>query len=269
MKRNKIIPVICYSIALIMMVAGIYTILMYKSGDDDYEALLKHYITDESEDSGRERTESEIQAKEDEGIYLPDIDHAGLYAENNDYIGWIRYEAAGIDYPVVKSTDNAFYLHRNFHKSYEFHGCIFIDSANNENLLDPNTIIYGHNMRNGSMFGSLSRLQRQSRLDENDTFYIYRADGAYEYKVFSVRTVSVNSDCYTLFTDRDELFAKWITSMMNASADASKKTMLSAEDSIVTLSTCTGNSSTRLVVQAYLNKVYVLPAETEANTKNI
>ncbi|MFR3321064.1 MAG: sortase domain-bontaining protein [Lachnospiraceae bacterium] len=77
---------------------------------------------------------------------------------NSDIVGWLRIRALDISYPVVQGKDNDYYLHRTFEKTDNFAGCLFVNSYNMGDFTDQNTIIYGHNMKNGSMFGKLSRI---------------------------------------------------------------------------------------------------------------
>ena len=78
------------------------------------------------------------------------IDFESLDAVNSDIIGWIRIGALDISYPVAQSEDNDYYLHRTFEKKDNFAGCIFVDFHNSSQFTDPNTIVYGHNMKDGS-----------------------------------------------------------------------------------------------------------------------
>ena len=79
-------------------------------------------------------------------------------------MGWLRIRALGISYPVVQGEDNDFYLHRTFEKEDNFAGCIFVNCDNSGNFTDQNTIIYGHNMKDGSMFGKLKKFREEQIL---------------------------------------------------------------------------------------------------------
>ena len=80
------------------------------------------------------------------------VDFESLQKVNEDIIGWIRVSALGISYPIAQSTDNDYYLHRTFERVDNFAGCIFMEYQNHSDFSDKNTIIYGHNMKNGSCF---------------------------------------------------------------------------------------------------------------------
>ena len=87
----------------------------------------------------------------------PQVDFNGLKAINPEVIGWIQIEGTSISYPIMKGKDNDYYLKHTFEGNYNAAGSIFIDYTNNSNFEDCNTIIYGHNMKNGSMFGLLRK----------------------------------------------------------------------------------------------------------------
>lgn len=100
------------------------------------------------------------EAETEEGFFEVDFD--GLKAQNPDVAAWIQIPALEVSYPVVKGTDNEYYLHHMFDGQEHKNGSIFIDYHNQADFTDHNTIIYGHNMKNGSMFGTLSRYQEES-----------------------------------------------------------------------------------------------------------
>ena len=185
-------------------------------------------------------------------IYRPTEEDYGdfdeLKAQNSDVCGWITIYGTHVDYPVVQSEDNSTYLMRNPRGEYSLSGSIFMDYMNQKDFSDFNTIIYGHNMRNGSMFGTFRKLHEQSNLT-SPYVWICTPKHTWRYKIFSVHTASVTGETYTLFSMADEQFAEYLKSMKSASelqldAEADK------DDKVITMSTCTGNSSTRFVIQA-------------------
>ena len=185
-------------------------------------------------------------------IYRPTEEDYGdfdeLKAQNSDVCGWITIYGTHVDYPIVQSEDNSTYLMRNPRGEYSLSGSIFMDYMNQKDFSDFNTIIYGHNMRNGSMFGTFRKLHEQSNLT-SPYVWICTPKHTWRYKIFSVHTASVTGETYTLFSMADEQFAEYLKSMKSASelqldAEADK------DDKVITMSTCTGNSSTRFVIQA-------------------
>ena len=177
-----------------------------------------------------------------------EVDWDELKSVNSDIVGWIYVEAqSGISYPICQTTDNEYYLHRTFRKEPIFAGAIFEEFCNSPEFSDPNTIVYGHNMKSGSMFGMLKRLKEQSRYDEAPYFWILTPKGNYRYHIYAAFDTPVNSDVYMLFSKQGKEFMEWEQKMQNAS-EVSNSVPLAEDDFTVTLSTCTSDESIRCVV---------------------
>ena len=168
---------------------------------------------------------------------------------NEDVIGWIYVEALGLSYPVVKGDDNSYYLHRTYEKTYNFAGTIFIDYENSPDWNDCNTIVYGHNMKNGTMFGQLKKYVQEDAYAKSHYFWILTPEKNYRYEIFSAYTTAVNSNTYTLFKGPGKEFDEYVKDMKKNSEIKTEDVELDMRDHIVTLSTCTGNDATRFVVQ--------------------
>ena len=157
-----------------------------------------------------------------------------------------------ISYPVVQGEDNNFYLHQTYEKNYNFAGTIFIDYENKRDFSDCNTLVYGHNMKNGSMFGMLKKYRADETLyNTSKYFWILTPEKDYRYEIIAAYTTSVNSDTYTLFKGPGKEFLEYEKKMFQNSeirTDAAASEA-NVKDKIVTLSTCTGNQATRFVVQ--------------------
>lgn len=157
-----------------------------------------------------------------------------------------------ISYPVVQGKDNSTYLHQTYEKNYNFAGTIFIDYENKRDFSDCNTLVYGHNMKNGSMFGMLKKYRADETLyNTSKYFWILTPDKDYRYEIIAAYTTSVNSDTYTLFKGPGKEFLEYEKKMLKNSEIKTDATEEQADkkDKIVTLSTCTGNQATRFVVQ--------------------
>ena len=139
----------------------------YQEGEDTYEELSA--FVEEPEDTPEDETD---EPEAEPSGYLQ-IDFAGLQAVNPDVIAWIDIPGLSVSYPVVQRNDNAYYLHHLITGEYNSSGSIFADCHNQPDFTDQNTIIYGHNMKNGSMFGTLSHYQDQALWEENPYFYLY------------------------------------------------------------------------------------------------
>ncbi len=203
----------------------------------------------------RESTVENGETKELPKLVNP-VDFVQLQQINPDVIGWIRVGAVNISYPVAQGEDNEYYLHRTFKKVDNFAGCIFENCNNSPYFTDQNTIIYGHNMKNGSMFGQLKKFKDQETLDKNPYFWIFTKDFIYQYRIFSSSIVNKIGDPYiTRFSEAD--FQKFIDKSIASSDIDCGDVVITTKDRIVTLSTCTGDDSTRRIVQGVLVQVYI------------
>ena len=231
----------------------------YKNAQREYVDLQQKYTAVQKNIDDEEKPEK-IQTKNKEANVVPTpelpedapqmrtIGFAGLSDINEDVIGWIDLPALELSYPIMQGTDNDYYLHRNINKEESFAGSIFMDSANSPSFQNFNTIIYGHNMRDGSMFAQLKEYQNQKTYTVCPYFWIYTPDAAFLYRIFSVRTVRVTDDVFTVIFPDQNTYADWLKTMQEAS-ELTEKPRLQTGDRVVTLSTCTGNDTSRQIVQ--------------------
>ena len=257
----------------------------YKQGTDEYSELNEDYVNpsggnpDQTPASGGEvltdltvlenpTTRTEVldgahrESTVENGVQkdLPKlvnpVDFAQLQEINPEVIGWIRVGAVNISYPVAQAKDNEYYLHRTFKKVDNFAGCIFENADNSPFFTDQNTILYGHNMKNGSMFGQLKKFSEQATLDTNPYFWIFTKDFIFQYRIFSSSVVSKIGDPYiTRFSEAD--FQKFIEKAVASSEVNCGDVTVTTHDRIVTMSTCTGNDATRRILQGVLVQVYI------------
>ena len=186
------------------------------------------------------------------GLEAPmNIDFKSLKSVNDDVVGWIYVEAVpDINYPVVHGEDNETYLHHTYEKNYNFAGTIFVDYENKGDFNDCNTIVYGHNMKNGSMFAQLKKFSSNSdTYEKSKYFWIFTPEKNYRYEIISAYTTGAKSDTYTLFKGPGEEFQEYLKKIRGYSEIQTDAGDLTVKDKIVTLSTCTGNQATRYVVQ--------------------
>ncbi|MBQ8970699.1 MAG: class B sortase [Lachnospiraceae bacterium] len=148
-----------------------------------------------------EEVEEELARNYDRSAF-PDleIDFDGLAEINDQIVVWLYVGSVGISYPVVQDVtdeENEYYLHHTFEREENSSGCVFMDWAVNADLTSWNTFIYGHNMKNGTMFGSLKRLLREDGLYETDPYiYVFTRDWIYRYEIFSFYLDSTDSKMY-------------------------------------------------------------------------
>ena len=234
------IAVFCYAA---FNLYHIYT--EYKKGTDEYNQIEEMAVTERDADS------AEVAGPNAQLKPPIEVDFDKLKSVNEDVVGWIYVDALpDISYPIVKGKDNQTYLHQTYEKNYNFAGTIFVDYENSGDFSDCNTLVYGHNMKNGSMFGHLKKFREDDRLYKQDKyFWILTPERNYRYEIITAYTTGVNSDTYTLFKGPGEEFEKYLETIKGYSEIQTDDTDLTIKDRIVTLSTCTGNESTRFVVQ--------------------
>ncbi|MDL2252778.1 class B sortase [Ruminococcaceae bacterium OttesenSCG-928-I18] len=200
--------------------------------------------------------DTEGEAENTASRLLPAVDFDALWELNPDMRAWIVCEDTAINYPVAQSEDNSYYLKRLFDGTVNNSGCLFVDYENAGDFSDRNTIIYGHNMRDGSMLSELTQYQAQAYFDEHPDMLLVTPDGGYVVELFSAFIVSPDesgSDTspWRLAWETDADYTEWLTAMQGRSVfqiDAE----LSKADRVLTLSTCINNGRDRFVVMGRL-----------------
>ena len=185
---------------------------------------------------------------------LIDVDITRLKQENSDIVGWINVNNTNINYPYVQTTNNEFYLDHSIDKSYNEAGWVFLDYRNNNNLNNKNNILYAHSRLDKTMFGSLSKVLKESWYNNKDN-HIIRISTESEntlWQIFSVYKIKTESYYITTYFDNDDEYTTFLNTIKNRSLyDFS--TSLNKEDKILTLSTCYSDTE-RTVVHAKLIK---------------
>ena len=190
----------------------------------------------------------ELPAKAD----LPAVDFHSLHQVNEQVVGWLWCPDTAINYPVVQGQDNDFYLSRLIDGSDGECGTLFLDC--NAKGTDRNQVIYGHHMKDGSMFASLLRYQEQDYFDKHPGLYYITPDQSYEVRLFSGFTTPAVSAAYNRRFDRCD-FGDWLKEMQSQS-DFQSEVRPSTGDQVLTLSTCAYSfENARYVVIGTLNPV--------------
>ncbi|MDE5680288.1 MAG: class B sortase [Lachnospiraceae bacterium] len=182
-----------------------------------------------------------------------EIDMDALKEMNEDFRGWLYFPALDISYPIVQGEDNNYYLKHSFEGERMGAGCIFMDCGASPDWSDRNTFVFGHNMRDESMFGSFKRLMADPTLCQvNTCFYIYTRDYVYTYEIFAFYETKSTSDRYMTFTSDEnyDLYVKWALENTEYRSEAD----LSERGNIVSLSTCYGSAGTsrRMIIHGTL-----------------
>lgn len=176
-----------------------------------------------------------------------------LKNSNPETVGWVTVNNTNVSYPVVQSSNNSYYLNHDFNRNSNSLGWIYMDYRNNPDELDYNTVIYGHNLRNGTMFGSLNSVLKPNWYTNVDNQYITfnTANGEMEWRIFSIYTVGVTNDyLYTTF-DTPTDFLNFANQMKDRSI-YNFGVELHEDDKIITLSTCQNSGKSRLAIHAVL-----------------
>lgn len=185
----------------------------------------------------------EEQEQEDE------IKEEALREVNADYKLWLQIEGTNIDYPVVQGGDNKWYLEHDFYNNLNAGGTLFIDCAYKEGAL--NQIIYGHNMKNQTMFSALNQFKEEAFFEGYSELLIYEEGQVKKYKIFAVYAASVEDSFYQMFFKNDEDYAYYIRGIYER-AYYSRPFELDYKPRLITLSTCSYEyRDARTLVHAY------------------
>ena len=217
----------------------------YHEGKKEYEEIRELVIQEEPKKETEEEKEPEVQPRFT-------VDFATLQQMNPDTVGWIRFEEPSeISYPVVKGRDNEEYLTRTFEANDNKLGTLFVDKDNTGTFTDRNTIIYGHNMKNGTMFAQLLKYKDQDFFEKYPYFSIYTPDGKEsKYQIFVAGVVEDTAVNYQFAFQSDEEFLNYIETIKGTSL-YTPNVEIDVASQIVTLSTCTNVADEeRFVVQA-------------------
>ena len=211
-----------------------------------------------------EQTASPEQATDptetnDADIVLPSVDFEALRENGPDIIGWLSLPDTVLNYPVMQTDNNEYYLNHLYDGTYNKVGCLFADYENRADFSDRNTIIYGHNMRDGSMFALLNRYDEQSYFDTHRQMYLVTPKGGYVMEIFAAFAAKPEesgseTSPWQLSWKDDGAYTTWLTAMKERSAVESDVTV-TCSDKVLTLSTCTPGGTGRFLVMGKLVKV--------------
>ena len=179
------------------------------------------------------------------------IKWAQLLEKNSDIVGWILLPAVNLSYPVLQGEDNEKYLHRSISGEYLYAGSIFLDSKCSRSFRAYNTILYGHNMRDGSMFAKLKDYRGPETCNTSPYFWIFTPQKDLLYRICSVHPEGVGGSSYIIRFGSGKELEEWRQTIREQSViDTGWEPV--PEDRIVTLSTCTEDRGTRYTVQGVL-----------------
>jgi len=230
-------------------------LLDYRKGDKIYENVEQSVFNNDTPakpTSGNSNTSTDPSAAAaPESVLLTNYDHDALLALNQHAVGYLQIPALNVLLPVVQGDDNDYYLSHAITGESSKNGTLFIDCRNLEGIESQNAIIYGHNMKNGSMFGSLNKFKDAKFFSTGDNkyMYFYIQDKIYKYEIYSVHETPATSSTYTTEFQSSDAFFTYINTMIQASLHENPVDVYD-DSRTITLSTCTNDDNTRLVIQA-------------------
>lgn len=246
-KKKWMILAVCAFAAAILLIGFIAgTWWMEKKAEQEYLAMQE-----------KNAEKRQKVPEEEKKIDIP-VDFDSLQKENPDIYAWITIPDTVIDYPIVQSSeDNAYYLNHSAEKTDSASGAIYSENYNKKNFDDPITLLYGHNMKDGSMFAGLHKYEEDTYFNDHKDLVIYTPDAILKYKIFAAyRTDDRHILLYYNLGAEDYNRQAYLNDILNQrtmGAMLDQSAPVSTESKILTLSTCDrAGDAYRYVVQAYL-----------------
>lgn len=275
-KKTIWLVILCIALIACIICVGVIGWYVWKqsTAGDEYENLREE-VTQAQTESESKPTLEEILAAEFDGWTdgdepeLPEgarteleenpINFMKLQDINPEIYAWVEIPNTKIDYPVAQSnSDDMYYLSHNMYGEPEFAGCIYTEAKNSKDFSDPMTVMYGHNMRNGSMFQNLHLFEDKDFFEENRYVYVYTPGHKYVYQIFASYEYD-DRHIMNSFNFKDKkVFGKYIEDVISTyqvNGNIRSDVEVTAEDKILTLSTCIGGkTNSRYLVQAVLQE---------------
>ena len=238
--------------AVILIAAGvlIFTSIEYHKSEQAYGDASKTYVQETQKI--KESSVMTEEVKSDNNVWWNEasVEMETLTEEYPDVIGWIYFENEDISYPIMYSGDNTKYLNTSYDGEKARAGAIFLDGESTPDFSDPHSLIYGHNMRDMTMFGKLRFYKTDaSYYDEHQYFQIFTKDGVYRYQIFAYEEVPDSHDVFWVYGKDPE--GMW-EMLQDIEGGSYRQTGIEATESdhVITLATCTSKEDRRLIVSA-------------------
>jgi len=215
----------------------------YRVGSESYDSLAQTVVAKKEPEIPSPSPTPAVQPEpKEQAPVLPRepllaVDFATLTEMNPHTVAWIYSENEEINYPVVQGSDNDYYIDHLFDGTENKNGAIFMDYRNSPDLTHRNTLIYGHNMGNHTMFASLVNYGDQAYYEENPVLILETPEASYHLEVFSGYTTKSVSEAYRQDLEEDEIYQGFLNRIRECS-DFPSDVEVGVEDRIVTLSTC-------------------------------
>lgn len=271
-KRDRIVRAIVLAVSLCLLVGSVASIVsklvQYRKSEEFYEGLISDFEQQEralAADPGNSPTPAFGTVRSESAVSYNQLFSRmksrllSMQEVNPDVCGWIIIPGTKhINYPILQSTDNEYYLDHEYRGGYLNAGSIFVDCHCDRDFNgNHNTVIYGHNMQNGMMFSELISFLDADFFKNNRYVYIYTMQGVYTYEVFSVYKTDYQYKYIQTEFESHDAFADFANEMRDNSMFYREGISFDGNSRIVTLSTCTnGARGDRYCVQALLVEAY-------------
>ena len=237
-KKLDPVMLVCLIIGVALIIFAIVKLIMigleYQVSENEYKDIANTYV-----EVKKDVSISDVNDTEEDTIEWYELATVDVMFENED-----------ISYPVLHASDNDYYLHRTIEKTEAKAGSIFVDCGNTSDFEDAHTIIYGHNMKNLSMFGRLRYYRTDKDYYDDHQYFQLFVDGAvYRYQIYAYKVVEDGAYIYQLYFDGGEDFAEF-ANKIGSQSSRDTGIEIGQDDKVITMSTCTGNDEERFVVSA-------------------
>lgn len=264
-RRKKLIYTIITIVAACVAIGAIGYMISYKvslkNQEEAYETLRPTEVVEVETEI---ETQTEIETETEEVVTCEAVyDFNELRETNEDIYAWITIPGTLVDYPVLQSTEDNYYLDKNLDHSKGYPGCIYTNKCNVKSFGDLHTVLYGHNMKNDSMFGSLHDYEEQENFDTNRLIYVYTEEKRLTYEIYGA--VKFN-DAYIPAVYGTNSMAGNGQFLQDLAANAEEYSSVShiadmevsAEDKLITLSTCISGEDTKryIIVGVLVEEAY-------------
>lgn len=262
-----------FKLALLLVFCGSFAMFAYnqfqsikaRNAYEQAESIASETTEAATEATTKETTEEETKPLvwqeapiEDEDPFIDELVEKNLDAlrqVNPDVLGWIEIPGTQLAYPIMDGDDNEYYLDHTWDKKSSAVGSIFLERLNDSDLRDFNTLIYGHRMKNGSMFGSLKYFNTNEHYEKHPYVYILDNEGVHRYEIFSAYTAPVEGATF-VYGFRNEAGMQLFIDYCISKSHIDTGVVPTVDDKILTLVTCTGRGyDARWVVQARLKGI--------------
>ena len=247
-KIYKALAILCSCAFAIGAYQLISTYHNYSESDKMYDNIKDVLVSANDQEhievSGPEKAADQVPIK---------VNFEELKAINEDVVGWVYSEDSNINYPILQGDDNLYYLHNAVNNTLNRAGSIYMDANNSPDFTDANTIIYGHNLSNNSMFSSLDQYMSPTYFNGHRNVYILTEDKNYRVDIFSGYMTNPTSKTFTINFDSPEQYMDYLKYTWASSDVKCGDVPMTEDDNIVTLATCSNSgNNVRYVVHGKL-----------------